>query len=96
MYEEDDGGQYAAMQEAAARDEYNAECDARGLAEAEYQAASEEAAQAEAEQAQTSDNRAMPVSPKPCSDCRRPGDGWVCRQHSPESCINYKPRTASA
>jgi hypothetical protein len=60
MYQEDDGGQYAAMQESAARDEYEAECDARGQAEAECQAAAfeaeQQAAQEAKEQAQTSYN----------------------------------------
>ena len=61
MYYEDDGGAYAAMQEAAARDEYEAECDARGQAEAECQAAAYEAEQVAAqeaeEQAQTPYNK---------------------------------------
>jgi len=38
---EDDGGAYEMACQQAAQDEYNAECDARGRAEAECQAAAE-------------------------------------------------------
>ena len=66
MYQEDDGGQYAAMQEAAARDEYNAECDARGQAEAEYQAAAFEAEQQTAQEAEEQAQTSYNTQSRPC------------------------------
>lgn len=61
---EDDGGAYEMACQQAAQDEYNADCDARGRAEAECQAAEYEAAQAEAEAAQHSAQQAQECQPE--------------------------------
>jgi len=71
---EDDGGAYEMACQQAAQDEYNAECNARGQAEAECQAyaAEQEAAQAEAEQAQTVGQQ---LNVDICPICN--GNGWM-------------------